>query len=145
MAKRSSGDGSEGERGREGEGAKKRIKRHTDLDVYRRAFTAAMRVFELTKSFPAEEKYSLTDQFRRASRSVCYNIAEGWRKRRYERAFVSKLSDSDGEAAETQVCIHFSVECGYLSREIGRELYDTYDAIQAMLVRMINNPKDWVL
>jgi four helix bundle protein len=85
------------------------------LDVYRKAFDAAMRIFELSKSFPKEEKYSLTDQVRRASRSVCGYLAEAWRKRRYEAAFVSKLSDSEAEAAETQVWLEFAVKCGYLT------------------------------
>ena len=80
-----------------------KICRHTDLEVYKKAFAAAMRVFEASKRFPPEEKFSLTDQVRRSSRSVCSNIAEAWRKRRYEAAFVAKLSDSEGEAAETQV------------------------------------------
>src|SRR5947209_20609016 len=91
---------------------KKTIRRHTDLEVYQRAFAAAMRIFELTRAFPPEEKYSLTDQIRRASRSVCSNTAEAWRKRRYPAAFVSKLSDAEGEAAETQVWLQFSAKCG---------------------------------
>ena len=81
---------------------KKAIRTHCDLVVYRKAFEAAMRIFELSKSFPKEEKYSLTDQIRRASRSVCSNLAEAWRKRRYEGAFASELSDAETEAAETQ-------------------------------------------
>jgi four helix bundle protein len=105
------------------------IKTHCDLDVYQMAFEAAMRIFELTKSFPKEETYSLTDQIRRSSRSVCSNIAEAWRKRRYEAAFVSKLNDAEAEAAETQVWLEFSVECGYLDAAIGRELYTAYDNI----------------
>src|SRR5438270_8758608 len=100
-----------------------RIDSHRDLDVYKRAFAAAMRVFELSKSFPKEEMYSLTDQLRRSSRSVPSNIGEAWRKRRYEAAFVSKLSDADTEACETQVWIEFAVGCGYLARDVGRELY----------------------
>jgi four helix bundle protein len=87
----------------------------------------------------------LTDQIRRASRSVCANISEGWRKRRYEGAFVSKLSDSEGEAAETQTWIEFSVRCGYLKVETGRELYATYDRILGKLVNMIRNPHPWLL
>jgi four helix bundle protein len=87
------------------------------------AFEAAMRIFELTRSFPKEETYSLTDQIRRSSRSVCSNLAEAWRKRRYEKAFLLKLSDSEGEAAETQVWIEFAVNCKYLDPETGRELY----------------------
>lgn len=75
---------------------------HQELDVYKKAFDAAMQIFELSKDFPKEETYSLTDQIRRSSRSVCANLAEAWRKRRYEAAFIAKLSDSEGEAAETQ-------------------------------------------
>ncbi len=90
------------------------IKGHQELDVYRIAFQAAMRVFTVSNGFPREEVYSLTDQIRRSSRSVCANISEAWRKRRYEFAFVSKLSDAESEAAETQVWIEFSRECHYL-------------------------------
>ena len=78
-----------------------RIKTHRDLEVYRMAFEGAMKIFELSKSFPKEETYSLTDQVRRSSRSVCTNIAEAWRRRRYERSFVSRLNDAEAEAAET--------------------------------------------
>jgi four helix bundle protein len=106
---------------------------------------AAMQVFELSKSFPKEETYSLTDQIRRASRSVCANLAEAWRKRRYEAAFISKLSDSETEAAETQVWLEFAVKCGYLSKSEGRALYRTYDSILATLVGMINHPETWIL
>jgi len=93
---------------------KTKIIRHTDLEVYERAFKAGMEVFKLTKRFPVEERFSLTDQVRRSSRSVCGNLAEGWRKRRYQAAFVSKLNDSEGEAAETQSWLQFAVECEYL-------------------------------
>ncbi len=81
----------------------------------------------------------MTDQIRKSSRSVCTNIAEAWRKRRYEAAFVSKLNDPEAEAAETQVWLEFAVKCGYLSREIGKELYEIYDRILGKLVTMINN------
>lgn len=123
----------------------KKIVRHQDLEVYKKAFEAAMEIFELSKSFPKEETYSLTDQIRRASRSVCANIAEAWRKRRYEAAFVSKLNDSEAESAETQTWLEFSVHCQYIDRKIGRRLFKTYDEIISMLVNMINNPDDWVL
>ena len=123
----------------------KRILQHTDLEAYQRGFAAAMKVFELTKCFPREERFSLTDQIRRSSRSVCTNLAEAWRKRRYEAAFVCKLSDSEAEAAETQVWVQFAVECNYLPRDTGRELYREYDAIIGMLVRMLNKPGDWLL
>lgn len=139
----------ENERVRQGEsGTSKRrsvIRRHTDLEVFRRAFAAAMRFFEASKRFPAEERYSLTDQGRRASRSVCGNIAEAWRKRRYPAAFVSKLSDAEGEAAETQVWIQFAVSCEFLDSREGRSLYAEYDEILAMIIGMIRRPEDWSL
>lgn len=122
-----------------------RITRHTELDVYQRAFAAAMRIFELSRRFPREERYSLVDQIRRASRSVCGNLAEAWRKRRYEAAFVSKLNDSEGEAAETQTWLQFAVKCDYLDRDTAAEVYSEYDAILGMLVNMIRNPQDWVV
>src|SRR3954468_24467642 len=121
------------------------VKRHTDLDVYCRAYDAAMRIFELTKRFPKEETYSLTDQIRRASRSVCSNLAEAWRKRRYEAAFVAKLGDSEAEAAETQRWIQFAVKCESLPRAAGEKLYREYDAILGMLVAMITHSDRWVL
>src|SRR5437870_5485969 len=102
---------------------KRLIVRHQDIEVYKKAFEAAMQVFHLSKSFPKEETYSLTDQIRRSSRSVCANLAEAWRKRRYEAAFVSKLNDGEAEAAETQTWIEFAVRCKYLSREKGKVLF----------------------
>ena len=90
-----------------------KIVRHNDLEVYQHAVEAAMRIFQASKSFPKEETYSLTDQIRRSSRSVCANLAEAWRKRRYKAAFISKLSDVEGEAAETQVWIEFAARCAY--------------------------------
>lgn len=99
--------------------SRKPIRSHSDLDVYRLAFDVAMQVFELSKEFPAEERYSLTDQIRRSSRSVCANLAEAWRKRRYKRAFVLKLSDAEAEAAETQTWIEFAVKCQYLDAGTG--------------------------
>lgn len=104
-----------------------------------------MKVFEISKSFPSEEKYSLIDQVRRSSRSVSANIAEAWRKRRYPASFVSKLNDSEAEAAETQTWLQFAVECGYANAEATRELYAEYDSIIAMLVNMQNHPDDWSL
>jgi four helix bundle protein len=123
----------------------KRISRHTELEVYRLAFDLAMKLFEVSKGFPPEERYSLTDQMRKASRSVCSNIAEAWRKRRYQAAFVSKLNDSEGEAAESQVWIQFAVTCSCLPAEKGRELYSAYEHVLGKLVQMINRPEDWVL
>src|SRR6266567_3066128 len=96
----------------------KLVRSHVELEVFKKAFDVAMKFFELSKSFPKEETYSLTDQGRRSSRSVCANIGEAWRKRRYEAYFKSKLTDAEGEAAETQVWIQFAVRCGYVNREI---------------------------
>lgn len=121
-----------------------KILRHQDLVVYKKAVDAAMRVFELSKSFPKEETYSLIDQIRRASRSVPANIAEAWRKRRYKAAFISKLNDSEGEAAETQTWIELAVKCQYVKRETAKELYAEYDEIISMLVSMSNNPDKWL-
>jgi len=118
---------------------------HRDLEVYRRAFEAAMRIFELSKTFPKEETYSLTDQIRRSSRAVCANLAEAWRKRRYEKAFVSKLSDAESEAGETQVWLEFAVKCSYLPREEANEIYRSYDAILRTLIGMITHPETWVI
>lgn len=123
----------------------KRIQTHQELEVYQRAFDAAMRIFELTKTFPKEERYSLTDQMRRSSRSVCANLAEAWRKRRYEAAFISKLSDAESEAAETRVWLEFAVRCGYLDRNDAAELYKVYDAIIRTIVGMITHSKTWIL
>jgi len=123
----------------------RRIQKHTELKVYQRAFVAAMKIFEMTKVFPKEERYSLTDQVRRSSRSVCANLAKAWRKRRYPNSFISKLSDSEAEASETQVWLQFSVSCEYLDRESAADLYREYDEITAMLVTMLNNPEDWKL
>jgi len=121
------------------------IQGHEELEVYNLAFEAAMRLFELSKSFPREERYALTDQMRRSSRSVCSNIAEAWRKRRYEAAFISKLNDAEAEAAETQTWISFAVKCGYVSEEKGRELRQIYDFIIGKLVAMISNPRPWLI
>jgi four helix bundle protein len=104
-----------------------------------------MRIFECTKAFPKDELYSLTDQIRRSSRSVSANVAEAWRKRRYEKSFISKLSDADAEAAETQVWIQYAVKCGYLDPDLGRELYVEYDGIMRTLIGMINHANKWIL
>ena len=165
-----------------------KIKTHEDLEVYQIAFKAAMEIFELSKKFPSEEKYSLTDpsgspllmgetpktalshQIRRSSRSVCANLAEAWRKRRYKAAslgarslapyvdagshrFIAKLSDSEAalkdtashKAAEVQVWLKFAVECGYLEVDIARNLYKSYNRILGSLVNMMNNPDKWIL
>ncbi|MEX0642437.1 MAG: four helix bundle protein [Pirellulales bacterium] len=122
-----------------------KIQRHTELDVYKKAFDAAMDIFEASKVFPKEEPYSLIDQIRRSSRSVCANLAEAWRKRRYEAAFIAKLSDAESEAAESQVWLEFAVKYNYLDRDRGGPLYQQYDEILRMLVAMINAPKSWTI
>ncbi|MBS3906828.1 MAG: four helix bundle protein [Syntrophaceae bacterium] len=124
---------------------KKLIRTHRDLDVYKMAFEAAMKIFQESKSFPTEERYSLTDQVRRSSRSICANLSEAWRKRRYEASFVSKLSDAEAEAAETQVWLEFAIKCGYLLKETGEELLTSYDNILGKIVSLINDPRPWLL
>jgi len=114
----------------------KRIRSVRDLEVYRLAFGAAMEIYEVSKSFPTEEKYSLTDQIRRSSRSVCTNLSEGWRKRRYEAVFVNKLSDAGQEAAETQTWLEFALTCKYINRDIFEGLDEKYEHIFAMLATM---------
>ena len=120
-----------------------RIARHQDLQVYRHAFEAAVMVFELTKQFPREEQYSLTDQVRRSSRSVCANVVEAWRKRRYPAAFISKLSDADAEASETTFWLDMALRCGYLAPTMHEQLSDSYDHICAQLIKMIAAPEKW--
>ena len=120
-----------------------RIKTHRDLKVFQLSLEAGMEIFKITKSFPKEERYSLTDQIRRSSRSVSGNIAEAFRKRKYPKHFVSKLSDSEGEAAETQVWLDYSLECNYIDTETFAKLNDKYDHIIAMLVNMSNKPENW--
>jgi four helix bundle protein len=124
---------------------KNAITNHQDLKVYQMAFDAAMKIFEVSKKFPVEERYSLTDQIRRSSRSVCANLAEAWRKRRYLAAFVAKLNDCEAEAAETQTWIEFAVKCNYLDIDTGREIYSNYNKILGSLVNMINNPNPWLI
>ena len=122
-----------------------KIQYHWQLEVYELSVEAAMEIFELTKSFPKEETYSLTDQIRRSSRSVSGQLAEGWRRRKYKAAFVNKLNESEGEAAETQGWIEYSVKCKYISREKGTKLHNKYDHIIAILVNMGNKPDKWIL
>ena len=134
----------ETERRRSGEAAKP-IRHFRDLDVYQNALATGLRVYELSKKFPAEERYALTDQIRRSSRSVCANIAEAWRKRRYEAAFVSKLSDAETEAAETQVHAEFAFHHAYLSREDFLKIDNAYEKIIGQLVKMIDQPQKWLI
>jgi four helix bundle protein len=112
---------------------KRDLKHFRDLEVYQRAFSAAMRIFEVTKEFPVEERYSLVDQIRRASRSVCSNLAEGWRKRMYVAVFKNRVSDSMQEASETQCWLEFSLACKYVSSDLFGELDNEYEQIIAML------------
>ena len=123
----------------------KLVQCHTELESYRKAFDAAMQLFERSRGFPKEETYSLTDQVRRSSRSVCANLAEAWRRRRYRAAFINKLNQCEGEAAETQTWIEFAVRCGYLDPDCGRSLGQTYDEVLRLLVSMIRNPDPWLL
>jgi len=120
-----------------------KIKTHKDLEVFQTSFSSGMEVFEMTKTFPKEETYSLTDQIRRSSRSVSGNLAEAFRKRRYPKAFISKLSDSEGEAAETQVWLDYALACGYIEDKLYHDLTDKYDHIIAMIVNMIRKPGNW--
>ena len=114
----------------------KRIGSVRDLDVYKVAFETAMEIFEVTRMFPVEEKYSMTDQIRRSSRSVCANLSEGWRKRRYKAVFVNKLSDAAQEAAETQTWLEFALQCKYIDEVLFVKLDEKYEHIFAMLNTM---------
>lgn len=122
-----------------------KITSHRQLNVYQKAFTAAMELFEISKAFPKEETYSLTDQMRRSSRSVAANLTKAWRKRRYEAAFIGKLSDAETEAAETQTWIEFAVRCHYLEPTRGTALLNEYEEIIRMIVAMIHSPHQWLL
>ena len=119
------------------------IKSHKELIVYQLAFKVSMEIYKITRTFPKEEIYSLTSQIRKSSRSVCANLAEAFRKRRYKKAFIAKLSDSEGEAAETQVWLDYTLECEYMPEETYIRLIDEYEKIIGMLVRMINHPEKW--
>ncbi len=121
------------------------IESYKNLDVYKRAMNLAMEIFERSKEFPQEEKYSLTDQIRRSSRSVCANIAEAWRKRRYEAAFVSKLSDAETEAAETQVWIEIALRCSYLTKSEAVHLDEGCDHVIGQIISMLNTVKKWII
>ncbi len=118
-------------------------KDYRELRVYQLAFETALRVFEISKKFPPDERYSLTDQIRRSSRAVCSNVAEAWRKRRYPASFVSKLSDSDSESAETIVWLDFCKAFGYITEQDRVELTDHYDHICSQLAIMMAEPEKW--
>jgi len=114
---------------------------YRDLIVFQKAYQAALKIFEITKEFPNEERYSLIDQIRRSSRSVPANIAEGWKKRKYPKMFVNKLIDCSGEASETEVWLDFCNDLGYLSSERYQDLISLYEEIGKMLHSMINSPE----
>ena len=116
------------------------VRGHKDLRVFQLAYNLAMEIFRESRSFPAKEWYSLTDQIRRSSRSLSVNIVEGFRKRRYSKMFISKLSDSDGEASETQVWLDFARDCGYLSLSRYNQLTAGYEEVGRMLGSMISHP-----
>ena len=119
------------------------VKRFRDLRVYRDAFRSARTIYNLSRNWPKVERYALTDQIRRSSRSVAANIAEAWRKRRYPKHFISKLSDSDAEAAETRCWLDFAVDHGYIDCETYEELDVCYNRIQGSLVKMMSNADAW--
>lgn len=114
----------------------KRIKSVRELEVYKLAFDAAMEIFEISKDFPKEETYSLTDQVRRSSKSVCTKLSEGWRKRRYKAVFINKLSDAEQENSETQTWLEFALACKYIDRKTFERLDEKYEHIFAMLFTM---------
>jgi len=122
-----------------------RINSYKELRVYQNAMEAAMKIFEVTKDFPPEEKYSMVDQVRRSSRSVCANLVEAWRKRRYKAAFLAKLNDAESEACETQVWIEFALRCRYLEQASAEELDQCYDRIIGQLVTMIGDAEKWLI
>lgn len=119
------------------------IKSHRELRVYKLSFELAMEIFEMSKSFPKEEKYSMTDQIRRSSRSVVANISEAFRKRRYPKSFIAKLSDAEGETAETQTWIDFAYSCNYITSEKRVDLLSKYEHVIGMIVVMISKPNNW--
>ena len=121
-----------------------KFRSHRQLEVFTISFETAMTIYELTKTFPREERYSLVDQMRRSSRSVSANVAEAFRKRRYPLAFVSKLNEAEAEAAETQVWLDYSHRCGYISEEMATGLKGHYDSIIGKLVTMSRQPQAWV-
>ena len=119
------------------------IRFHQDLKVYQKSFETAQLIYELSKSFPKEELYSLTDQIRRSSRSVTANISEAWGKRKYEKSFIAKLTDSEGEARETQTWLQFALACKYLNEDQYNNLYKEYNQIIGMLISMMSQSEKW--
>ncbi len=116
-----------------------------DLEVYKKAYSVSMEIFQLSKSWPVEEKYSLIDQVRRSSRSVCSNLREAWAKRRYEAHFISKLSDCDGENSETDTWLDYAQDCGYLAEERHAVLVSHITEVGKMLGGMLRNPDPFLL
>jgi len=114
-----------------------------ETTIYKKAFSLAMEIFDISKSFPKEEKYSLTDQVRRSSRSVCANLAEPYRKKRYPAHFVSKLTDCDAENSETNVWIDFAFACQHINQETKVSLSEKSDEVGRLLHHMINNPEKY--
>ena len=121
------------------------VKHFRDLDVYKGAMSLVMEIFALSKGFPPDERFTLTDQIRRSSRSICANIAEAWRKRRYEAAFVSKLNDSETEGSETQVDLEIAFNHGYIDRQTFEGLDDKCDKIISQIVKMIDQADRWII
>ena len=121
------------------------IRSAKELIVYKKAYELAMRIFELSKSFPAEERYALTGQIRRSSRSVCLNLREAWAKRRYEAHFVSKLTDCDGENSETDSSLDFARDCKYITTAEHALLITATEEVGKLLGSMINNPQVWLI
>ncbi|MFW5793792.1 MAG: four helix bundle protein [Bacteroidota bacterium] len=117
-----------------------KITSHRELKVYRLSFDLGMELFAITKAFPKEEKYSLTDQIRRSSRSITSNISEAWAKKKYIKSFVYKLTDSLGEEYETENWLEYSKDCKYIDRETYDRMMKEYEEIRKMLISMINNP-----
>lgn len=122
-----------------------KINSFRELRVYQAAIESSMKIFEITKSFPKEEIYSMTNQMRRSSRSVCANIGESWRRRRYKAAFIAKLNDSETEATETQVWLELALRSGYITQEFNEEMFMEYESIVAQLVVMINQSEKWII
>lgn len=122
-----------------------KIETAKDLEVYQVAYRLAMQIFEVTKQFPQEERWALTSQIRRSSRSVCLNLREAWAKRRYEAHFVSKLTDCDGEANETDTSLDFARDCGYIDSSVHAELADQNRSVGRMLGSLIKNPSSFLI
>ena len=122
-----------------------KIRDHSELEVYKLAFKCAMEIFQISKSFPKEEKYSLTDQIRRSSRSVCANISEAFRKRKYPKSFIAKLVDSEGEAAESLTWLQFAIECKYIEKNVADILSEEFDKIIGKLVTIENQSEKWIV